>query len=96
MSAANTPHWLAVCSSPLHNSYIRACHIWQHAVAHMPSILKHLVSSPTFALSLSSQLCGWLLQVLIVGDSGLGKTTLVKTLLSTPGERLQVGPSTRH
>jgi septin family protein len=31
-----------------------------------------------------------LLQVLIVGDSGLGKTTLVKTLLSTPGERLQV------
>jgi hypothetical protein len=32
----------------------------------------------------------FLLQVLIVGDSGLGKTTLVKTLLSTPGERLQV------
>lgn len=30
-------------------------------------------------------------QVLVVGDSGLGKTTLVKTLLSTPGERLQVG-----
>jgi len=31
-----------------------------------------------------------MLQVLVVGDSGLGKTTLVKTLLSTPGERLQV------
>lgn len=30
------------------------------------------------------------IKVLIVGDSGLGKTTLVKTLLSTPGERLQV------
>lgn len=35
-----------------------------------------------------------LLQVLVVGDSGLGKTTLVKTLLSTPGERLQVGVHT--
>ncbi|KAF6259065.1 septin-like protein [Scenedesmus sp. NREL 46B-D3] len=34
------------------------------------------------------------LQVLIVGDSGLGKTTLVKTLLSTPGERLQVHDGT--
>ena len=32
-------------------------------------------------------------QVLVVGDSGLGKTTLVKTLLSTPGERLQVCPA---
>lgn len=30
------------------------------------------------------------IKVLVVGDSGLGKTTLVKTLLSTPGERLQV------
>lgn len=29
-------------------------------------------------------------QVLVVGDSGLGKTTLIKTLLSTPGDRLQV------
>jgi hypothetical protein len=29
-----------------------------------------------------------------VGDSGLGKTTLVKTLLSTPGERLQVHDGT--
>lgn len=34
-------------------------------------------------------------QVLVVGDSGLGKTTLVKTLLSTPGERLQVGVTGR-
>jgi hypothetical protein len=33
---------------------------------------------------------GRFIKVLIVGDSGLGKTTLVKTLLSTPGERLQV------
>lgn len=30
------------------------------------------------------------IKVLVVGDSGLGKTTLIKTLLSTPGERLQV------
>lgn len=30
----------------------------------------------------------------MVGDSGLGKTTLVKTLLSTPGERLQVHDGT--
>jgi septin family protein len=29
-------------------------------------------------------------KLLIVGDSGIGKTTLVRTLLSTPGERLQV------
>lgn len=34
------------------------------------------------------------IKVLIVGDSGLGKTTLVKTLLSTPGERLQVHDGT--
>lgn len=30
------------------------------------------------------------IKVLVVGDSGLGKTTLVKSLMSTPGERLQV------
>jgi septin 7 len=34
------------------------------------------------------------IKVLVVGDSGLGKTTLVKTLLSTPGERLQVHDGT--
>ncbi len=27
---------------------------------------------------------------MVIGDSGLGKTTLVRALLSTPGERLQV------
>lgn len=30
------------------------------------------------------------IKVMVVGDSGLGKTTLIRTLLSTPGERLQV------
>eukprot|EP00879_Flechtneria_rotunda_P014507 GHRR01015159.1.p1 GENE.GHRR01015159.1~~GHRR01015159.1.p1 ORF type:complete len:440 (+),score=148.56 GHRR01015159.1:748-2067(+) len=34
------------------------------------------------------------IKVLVVGDSGLGKTTLVKTLLSTSGERLQVHDGT--
>jgi ATPase subunit of ABC transporter with duplicated ATPase domains len=34
------------------------------------------------------------IKVLIVGDSGLGKTTLIKTLLSTPGERLTVHDGT--
>jgi septin family protein len=29
-------------------------------------------------------------QVLVVGDSGLGKTTLISSLLSKPGEQLQV------
>ena len=29
-------------------------------------------------------------KLLVVGDSGLGKTTLIKALLSTSGERLQV------
>ena len=33
------------------------------------------------------------LKVLVVGDSGLGKTTLIQTLLSKPGENLQVGAS---
>ena len=27
---------------------------------------------------------------MVVGDSGLGKTTLIKSLMSTPGERMQV------
>eukprot|EP00798_Chlamydomonas_sp_ICE-L_P016149 gene16149-22309_t len=31
-------------------------------------------------------------KLLIVGDSGLGKTTLIRTLMSTPGERLQDTP----
>ena len=30
-------------------------------------------------------------KIMVVGDSGLGKTTLIKSLLSAPGERLQVG-----
>lgn len=34
------------------------------------------------------------IKVLVVGDSGLGKTTLIKTLLSTPGERLSVHDGT--
>jgi predicted GTPase len=29
-------------------------------------------------------------KVLVVGDSGLGKTTLISSLLSKPGEQLQV------
>jgi hypothetical protein len=37
-----------------------------------------------------------LLQVMVVGDSGLGKTTLIRTLLSTPGERLQVRASSHE
>ncbi|KAJ9528626.1 hypothetical protein QJQ45_020399 [Haematococcus lacustris] len=32
---------------------------------------------------------GVTLQVMVVGDSGLGKTTLIRSLMSTPGERLQ-------
>jgi len=31
-------------------------------------------------------------KVLVVGDSGLGKTTLISALLSKPGEQLQVRP----
>lgn len=34
--------------------------------------------------------CGVCVQVLVVGDSGLGKTTLISSLLSKPGEQLQV------
>jgi len=34
------------------------------------------------------------IKVMVVGDSGLGKTTLVRALLSTPGERLQVHDGT--
>lgn len=30
-------------------------------------------------------------KVLVVGDSGLGKTTLISSLVSTPGEHLEVG-----
>mmetsp|Transcript_35996 Transcript_35996/g.93500 ORF Transcript_35996/g.93500 Transcript_35996/m.93500 type:complete len:133 (-) Transcript_35996:737-1135(-) len=29
-------------------------------------------------------------KILVVGDSGLGKTTLIRTLLSGPGEKLQL------
>ena len=29
-------------------------------------------------------------KILIVGDSGLGKTTLVRALLSVPGQRLEL------
>ena len=36
-------------------------------------------------------LFGW--QIMIVGDSGLGKTTLVRALLSTPHEQLEVSDS---
>ncbi|KAF5841669.1 septin-like protein [Dunaliella salina] len=34
------------------------------------------------------------IKVMVVGDSGLGKTTLVRALLSTPGERMQVHDGT--
>jgi len=34
------------------------------------------------------------LKILVVGDSGLGKTTLIQTLLSKPGENLQVQDGT--
>lgn len=30
------------------------------------------------------------IKLIVVGDSGLGKTTLIKSLISIPGERLQV------
>uniref|UniRef100_A0A7S0N8F4 Septin-type G domain-containing protein n=1 Tax=Chlamydomonas leiostraca TaxID=1034604 RepID=A0A7S0N8F4_9CHLO len=30
------------------------------------------------------------IKVMVIGDSGLGKTTLIRSLMSTPGERLQV------
>ena len=30
------------------------------------------------------------------GDSGLGKTTLIRSLISTPGERLQVNEAGGH
>ncbi len=30
-------------------------------------------------------------KLLVVGDSGLGKTTLIRSLVSTPGDKLQVG-----
>ena len=29
-------------------------------------------------------------QLIVVGDSGLGKTTLIKSLISIPGERVSV------
>lgn len=32
-------------------------------------------------------------KLMVVGDSGLGKTTLISALLSKPGEQLQVSPA---
>lgn len=88
-SAVCAIHAAAARCRDMHGIFCH-CHT-SCGVCSRPSLyMARCVGAHVLYMQLHGAVLVLVLQVLIVGDSGLGKTTLVKTLLSTPGERLQV------
>lgn len=66
-----------------------------HTIAD-PQFVQAMSCNCPFAPDVLKLAAGSTSQVMVVGDSGLGKTTLVRSLMSTPGERLQVRAPCAH